>query len=108
MSVRHALAAAVVAGGAILAVAVPAAMAQASTGDFIYFNSEGVPQDLVDPANGQCTQIQATWSGPITNQTDAVAFVFERPDCTGTVQVFQPGQSAALRTSVAGAVIFGN
>lgn len=107
MSVRRALTAAAVAGAAALAVVVPAALAQASTGYYVYFN-QGGQQVLVDQPSDQCTSIQVDRSGPMVNQTDSLALVYLTPDCTGPVQVVRPGEVTGLRLPFAGSVLFEN
>lgn len=107
MSPRRALTAVAVAGAAALAVVVPAAMAQASTGDFVSF-TQGTEQILTDQPSDQCTTIQIDRSGPIVNQTDSLALVYLTPDCTGPVQVVYPGEFTRLRLPFAGSVLFEN
>ena len=110
MSVRRALTAAAVAGGAALAVAVPAAMAQASTGVFIYHNFQDGRQFLVDQPSYQCTQIWAErFAGPVVNDTDSIALVYLTPDCAGPVQIIRPGEITELRQlPFAGSITFVN
>lgn len=106
MSVRRALSAAVVAGGAALAVAMPAAMAQASTGEFVYHNLDG-RQALVDQPNDQCTEIWAD-SLPVHNRTDSIAVLYRLPNCSGPVQIVYPGEFTGLRLSFADSIMFIN
>jgi len=108
MSVRRALTAAAVAGGAALAVAVPAAMAQASTGVFIYHNRDG-RQFLVDQPSYQCTQTPAfPATGPLINDTDSIALVYLTPECTGPVQIIVPGEETWPQPPFFGSVMFVN
>lgn len=106
MSVRRALCAAVVAGGAALAVAVPAAMAQASTGEFIYHNEDG-RQILVDQPNDRCREIRAD-SFPVHNRTDSIAVLYRLPGCNGPVQIVYPGEFTGLRLAFADSIMFIN
>jgi len=109
MSVRRAVTAAAVAGGAVLAVTVPAAMAQASTGVFVYHNQDG-RQFLYDQPSDQCAQIQVDrFAGPIINDTDSIALVYLTPDCSGPIQIVRPGEITDLwRLPFAGSVMFVN
>lgn len=108
MPVRRVLTAAAVAGAAALAVAVPAGLAQASSGIFIYHNEYG-RQVLVDQPSDQCTQIQAqSFAGPVLNRTDSLALVYLTSDCNGPVQIVYPGQITELRLPIAGSVMFVN
>ena len=107
MSVRRAFTAAAVAGAAALAVVVPAAMAQASTGVFVTYY-QGVQQYLVDQPGDQCAVTQVDGSGPIVNQTDSLALVYLTPDCSGPVQVVRPGEITTLRLPFAGSILFEN
>ncbi len=105
MSVRRTLAAAVVAGGAALAVTAPATMAQASTGAFIYSSFDG-RQALEDVPNDQCTDIWAD-SLPVHNRTDSIAVLYRLPNCEGPVQIVYPGQFTGL-PSIEDSIMFIN